>query len=106
MQVTDYGGGMTPTLRLALIAIAGTLAYLGLAVLGWGGLAAFFSHPPLVVLAIILFALTGAALFSASNLSPGVREDRGNRWVLAAFAVLGVLSAYLPAYTDRKELWT
>jgi protein-S-isoprenylcysteine O-methyltransferase Ste14 len=97
---------MTPTPRLALIAIAGTLAYLGLAILGWGGFAAFFSHPPLVVLAIILFALTGAALFSAGNLSPGVREDRGNRWVLAAFAGLGVLSAYLPAYTDRKELWT
>lgn len=97
---------MTPSPRLALVAIVATLAYLGLAVLGWGGIAAFFSHPPLVVLTLILFALTGAALFSAGNLSPGVREDRGNRWVLAAFALLGALSAYLPAYTDRKEFWT
>jgi protein-S-isoprenylcysteine O-methyltransferase Ste14 len=36
----------------------------------------------------------------------GVREARGNRWVIAVFAVIGFLNAYLPAYTDRKELWT
>jgi protein-S-isoprenylcysteine O-methyltransferase Ste14 len=35
-----------------------------------------------------------------------VREDRGNRWVLAAFGVIGILLAYLPAYTDRKDFWT
>ena len=29
-----------------------------------------------------------------------------NRWVLVAFAVIGLLAAYLPAYTDRKEIWT
>jgi hypothetical protein len=36
------------TPRLMLITITGTLAYLGLAILGWGGFAAFFSHPPLI----------------------------------------------------------
>src|SRR5262249_8323517 len=29
-----------------------------------------------------------------------------NRWVIAAFAVIGLLQAYLPAWTDRNELWT
>jgi hypothetical protein len=29
------------------------------------------------------------------------REDRANRWVFAAFAVIGFASAYLPASTDR-----
>jgi protein-S-isoprenylcysteine O-methyltransferase Ste14 len=91
---------------LAFITIAATLAYLGLAVLGWGGFAAFFSHPPLIVLAIVLFALSGTALFTRGNLSPGEREDRGNRWVLIAFGLLGVLGGYLPAYTDCKEFWT
>jgi protein-S-isoprenylcysteine O-methyltransferase Ste14 len=33
-------------------------------------------------------------------------EARGNRWVIAVFAVIGLVNAYLPAYTDRKELWT
>ena len=96
---------MTPKPRLTLITIIATLAYLGLAVLGWGGFAAFFSHPALIALAITLFALSGAALFSGGNLSPGIREDRGNRWVIVAFGIIGLLAGYLPAYTDRKEFW-
>jgi protein-S-isoprenylcysteine O-methyltransferase Ste14 len=55
---------------------------------------------------IILFALSGAALFTRGNLSAGVREDRGNRWVIAAFGVIGLLLAFLPAYTDRIGFWT
>ena len=50
--------------------------------------------------------LTGVALFSGGNLSPGVREDRANRWVIVAFGLIGLLDAYLPAYTDRKGFWT
>ncbi len=96
---------MTPTLKLAVFAVVATLAYLGLAILGLGGFAGFFSHPALIALASILFVLTGAALFSGGNLSPGEREDRANRWVIAAFGVIGVLAAYLPAYTDRKDFW-
>jgi protein-S-isoprenylcysteine O-methyltransferase Ste14 len=96
---------LMPTVRLTLI-VMGTAAYLGLAILGWGGLAAFFSHPPLIALAIALFALSGVALFADGNVSPGGREDRGNRWVLVAFAVLGLLDGYLPAYADRKGFWT
>jgi protein-S-isoprenylcysteine O-methyltransferase Ste14 len=85
---------------------AGSLAYLGLAILGWGGFAAFFAHPALIATTIILFALTGVALLSRGNLSAGEREDRGNRWVLAVFGVVGLVSAYLPAYTDRIGFWT
>ncbi|MGO8917622.1 MAG: methyltransferase family protein [Stellaceae bacterium] len=96
---------MTPTVRTAFV-LVGTAVYLGLAVLGWGGFAAFFSHPALIALAITLFALSGAALFAGGNLSPGVREDRGNRWVIGAFALLGLLDAYVPAWTDRMEVWT
>jgi protein-S-isoprenylcysteine O-methyltransferase Ste14 len=93
------------SVRLILI-VAGTAAYLGVAVLGWGGFSAFFSHRALVALAIALFALSGVALFAGGNLSPGLREDRGNRWVLVAFALIGLLGAYLPAYTDRNDFWT
>ena len=96
---------MTPAARLTLIVI-GTVAYLGIAVLGRGGFAAFFSYPALLALAIVFFALSGAALFAGGNLSPGEREDRGNRWVIGALGLIGLLAAYLPAYTDRKEFWT
>jgi protein-S-isoprenylcysteine O-methyltransferase Ste14 len=96
---------IVPVFRLALI-VVGAAAYLGLAVLGWGGVGAFFSHSALIALTIVLCMLCGAAFFAGGNLSSGVREDRGNRWVIAAFAVLGLLDGFLPAWTDRNEFWT
>jgi protein-S-isoprenylcysteine O-methyltransferase Ste14 len=95
---------MGPTARF-MLTIVSSAAYLGLAVLGWGGFAAFFSHPALIALAAVLFAIAGAAFFAGGNVSAGVREDRGNRWVLVAFGLIGVLGAWLPAYTDRNEFW-
>ena len=83
------------TLALGLMAIGATLLYLGLAILGWGGFAAFFSHPSLIALSIIVLVMAGVSVVS-----------RGNRWVLAAFAVLGLLLGWLPAYTDRPDVWT
>jgi protein-S-isoprenylcysteine O-methyltransferase Ste14 len=95
---------MTLPARLALV-LGGSAAQFGLAVLGWGGPTAFFAHPALIALTLALFAMAGAAVFAGGNLSPGVREDRGNRWVLIAFGVIGLLDLYLPAYADRKEIW-
>jgi protein-S-isoprenylcysteine O-methyltransferase Ste14 len=95
---------MRSALKLALVAI-GTCAYAGLAILGWGGFRPFFSHPVLIALVVVLVLLSGAAFFAGGNLSPGVREARGNRWVIAVFVLIGFLNAYVPAYTDRKELW-
>jgi protein-S-isoprenylcysteine O-methyltransferase Ste14 len=54
----------------------------------------------------VLAVLAGLSLFAGGNLRPGLREDRSNRWVLVAFGLLGLLDAYLPAYTDRKAFWT
>ena len=96
---------MGPGRRLASIVI-GVCAYAGLSILGWGGFGSFFSHSALIALMVVLFALSGIAFFAGGNLSPGIREVRGNRWVIAVFVIIGFLNAYLPAYTDRKELWT
>jgi protein-S-isoprenylcysteine O-methyltransferase Ste14 len=92
-------------LRLTLI-FASAAAYLGLAIFGASGFAAFFSDPALAALAVAFFCISGAAVFAGGNLSSGVREDRANRWVIAALALIGLLAAYLPAYTDRIEFWT
>jgi protein-S-isoprenylcysteine O-methyltransferase Ste14 len=96
---------MRSGLRLAFIAL-GACAYVGLAVVGWDGFRPFFSHPALIGLVAVLFALSIVSFFAGGNLSRGVREARGNRWVIAVFVVIGLVNAYLPAYTDRKELWT
>ena len=93
-----------PTAGLAFLAVAGTLACLGLAVLAWGGSAAFFSHPALVALAVITLLLLGVSLFSGANLSPGEREDRGNRWVLLPLARHALIkNAWLGGARRRQD---
>jgi len=96
---------MKPIVRVIFV-VAGVAVSFGLAILGAGGFAAYFAHPALVALAVAVGVLTVAALFAGGNLSTGEREDRSNRWVLGAFAALGLLDAYLPAYTDRMSFWT
>jgi protein-S-isoprenylcysteine O-methyltransferase Ste14 len=97
---------MIPTAGSAVFTTTGTLPYLGLAILSGGGFATFFNNPERVALVLILVALGGASAFTCRNLSPGEREDRGDRWVILAFALLGLLIAILPPYTDRVGLWT
>jgi protein-S-isoprenylcysteine O-methyltransferase Ste14 len=90
---------------MAVFTVAGTLAYLWLAALGEGGVGPFLSHPPLVALALVTLALAASALFTRGNLSSGEREDRGNRWVLGAFALIGLMLGYAPALSDRLNLF-
>lgn len=94
------------TLKTALASFTMVLLFLGLAILGWGGFGAFFAHPARIAVTVITFVLTGASLFTAGNISAGEREDRSNRWVLVAFIALGFIGAYVPALTDRLEVWT
>ncbi len=94
------------TVRLALATTVSLGLYLGLAIAGAGGLNRFISHPPLIVLAVVTIALGIASFFTEGNLGSGLREDRSNRWVICAFAVLGFADAYLPAYTDSRDILT
>jgi len=96
---------MQVTPLLAVLTVVATLAYLGLAVAGEGGLGPFLSHPPLLALALVTLALAVVALFTRGNLSAGEREDRGNRWVLGAFALIGLMLGYAPALSDRLEVF-
>ena len=93
-------------LPMIMLTTITTLAYLALAVAGFGGLTAFLSHPALIAVAVITLILAIVALFTAGNLSSGVSEDRGNRWVFIAFGIIGVLAGFLPAYADRMDFLT
>jgi len=90
-----------PRTIAALLAVGATAAWLGLAVWGEGGFHAFAAHLPLVWVATVTLAQGAAAPLTEGSLSPGVREDRGNRWVVAAFGVIGLVDGYLPARSDR-----
>jgi len=78
----------------------------GLAMAGWGGWGPFFRQPPFRVLVGVTVLLTLLAVPSGGGLSTGEKEDRGNRWVLAAFTVIALLMAYFSSYTDRISFWT
>ena len=92
--------------RLAVVTVLSIIAYLGLAVAGAGGPGRFFSYPPLIAVSVVTIALGVLGLFSEAHIGSGVREDRSNRWVVAALGVLGIIDAYLPAYTDRIDFLT
>lgn len=92
-------------LRIVAV-VVGSALYLLLAILGWGGARAFFSHPAFVAVTVVFFVLVVAAFFAGGNLSPGVREDRSNRWVIWAIVIVALVGAYLPAWCDRNGVWT
>ena len=58
---------MRMSIARVIFALGGTTAYLALAVLGWGGMSAFFSHPALVALTVAVFATAVASLFVAGT---------------------------------------
>lgn len=93
-------------LRMAALTFASVAVYLGLAIAGAGGPGRFFSYPQLTAVAAITIALGFAGLFSEGHIGSGVREDRSNRWVIAALGALGVIDAWAPAYTDRIDFLT
>ncbi len=97
-------GAMTTPL-LTFITTVSLAAFLGLAIAGEGA-GRFFSHPPLIALVIVTAALGVAALFTEGHIGSGVREDRSNRWVIGAFAIIGLADAWLPAFTDRIDFLT
>ncbi|WP_018291208.1 isoprenylcysteine carboxylmethyltransferase family protein [Verrucomicrobium sp. 3C] len=93
-----------PALPIGLIFVS-TFAYLALPILLFGGIRPFLANPARAALALATLLLAGISLFSRGNLSPGEREDRGNRWVVLAFGLIGVLDGFLPALCDRWNFW-
>ncbi len=94
-----------PSPKLVLSTVVSTVIWIVLALLGTGGISPWLHRPEFACTALVTFALSITGLFSGGNISAGVREDRGNRWVLAAFGVVGVASTILPPYLDRIGWW-
>jgi protein-S-isoprenylcysteine O-methyltransferase Ste14 len=97
---------LLPKWAMLLITAASLTLYTGLAVWGWGGWSAFMAHPARAGAVVAMAVISVAAMFTSGNISSGRREDTKNRWVLLPFLVLGFVLAWLPAYTDRHDIWT
>src|SRR6516225_3267498 len=100
-------GTSTLPMRLLLVVVFSGL-FLALAVAARGGIGAFFSQPALIGLTVVLIALGAAALVAGGNLSPGVREDTSDRWVIAVFCgpgAAGGRSGSSPATGSAGWVW-
>jgi protein-S-isoprenylcysteine O-methyltransferase Ste14 len=94
------------SVRLFLFNLVSGVLFLAAAVFAEGGARAFFADPALAGFFFVTIALYVAASFTKGNLSSGVREDRGNRWVLAAFFALGAGLIVVPLGLDRRDVMT
>jgi len=95
-----------PKLGMMLITAASLAIYVGLAVWGWGGWSALMVHPARAGAVVAIIVSSVAAMFTSGNISSGRREDTKNRWIFLPFLVLGFILAWLPAYTDRRDVGT
>lgn len=94
------------SVKVLITGIVSIVIQFGLAIAAWGGWRAFFAHPALRALAWVTVGLAALAVPSGGGISTGEKEDRSNRWVLAAFSVIGLMMSYFSAYTDRVGFWT
>jgi protein-S-isoprenylcysteine O-methyltransferase Ste14 len=96
----------SPKWVIGLITASSMALYIGLAAWGWGGWSALMAHPARAGAVVATVVGSIAALFTRGNLSSGRREDTRNRWIFLPFLVIGLVLAWLPAYTDRREIGT
>jgi protein-S-isoprenylcysteine O-methyltransferase Ste14 len=93
-------------LKIILTGLISILIQFGLAIAGWGGWTPFWAHPAFKGLAWVCALLSVMAVFSGGGMNTGEKEDKGNRWVLAAFGVIALAMSFFAAYTDRIGFWT
>jgi protein-S-isoprenylcysteine O-methyltransferase Ste14 len=104
--MTDSNAPEPPRPLRVLLGLALLVPYVGLALWAWGDAGGFFAHPARAGLVAGLAAMAAAAaLARGSGAGEGAREDVGNRWVVLPLLLLGFLAAWLPPFTERRELW-
>jgi protein-S-isoprenylcysteine O-methyltransferase Ste14 len=95
-----------PKWGMMLVTATNLAIYFGLAVWGYGDWRGFIANPARAGALLVFVAASVAAMFTSGNISSGRREDTSNRWIFVPFFIIGFLLAWLPAYTDRREIWT
>ena len=95
---------MSGSMKLVNAAIA--LALFAAVAFAEGGVGAALHEPAIVAFLVVSLALFVAANFTQASLSPGVREDRDNRWVIAAFTLLSLALLAVSLGFDRANILT
>jgi protein-S-isoprenylcysteine O-methyltransferase Ste14 len=95
-----------PKWGMMLLTTVWMTLYVALAVWGWNGWSAFIASPARAGALVTIVVSSIAAMFTSGNISSGRREDTKNRWIFIPFLIIGFALAWLPPYTDRREIWT
>jgi protein-S-isoprenylcysteine O-methyltransferase Ste14 len=94
----------------ALISVLSTLILFGMSfaafAFGRGDWVPFYQSPARVGAIVVSLVLSSLVVFSGfGGMNSGIKEDRGNRWILGPILVLALGMAVLPAYLDGRNLW-
>ena len=95
-----------PSPGLLLITGVSLLFFFALPVLGWGSVGGLLSDPSRVGAFVVVGLAALASLFTGINLAGCHRADARDRWILAPFAGLALLIAFVPAWDDRHDFAT
>jgi protein-S-isoprenylcysteine O-methyltransferase Ste14 len=95
-----------PSLGVVLLMAVSAALFVGLAAWGWGSLSGLLAHPARAAGCLVVVLTSAAAAFTDANLSGLKRPDARGRWALAVFLPFSLALAWLPAYTDRWDVWT
>ncbi len=95
-----------PNPGILLIMVVSSLLFLGLPALGWRGWEALIANPARACACAVVALATIAVAFTSATAEGFRRPDAHGRWILLPVLVFSLLLAWLPAETDRRDLWT
>jgi protein-S-isoprenylcysteine O-methyltransferase Ste14 len=98
--------GRSPNPRLLLLMTASGIVFLSLAALGWGGWGPLLADPARLAGCAVMMIISLAAGFSTVNLNSFRQPGMELRWLLIPIVIVTVVMAWLPAETDRRDVWT
>jgi protein-S-isoprenylcysteine O-methyltransferase Ste14 len=95
----------TPALTAG--ALVFSLAYVALAVIGWGrhDWRGFFDSPCRAGVCVGMVVLFVGTFILGCNVCIGRRDDPGNNWIFLPMLLVGLMMGWLPAYQDRRHIW-
>lgn len=82
------------------------LAYVALAVCGFGRLHGFFDDPARLAVCIAFVSLAALTPLCGCNVGMGVRHDLINNWIFVPLLLCGLFMGWIAAYSDRHDVWT
>jgi protein-S-isoprenylcysteine O-methyltransferase Ste14 len=95
-----------PSPSLLAVTALSIVLFFGLAALGWGGVNGLLDHPARAGGLMVIALASAASLFSGIHLGGCASPDAHGRWRLAPLALISLAMAWLPAYSDRRDLAT